>query len=189
VYSVGSEGDFNFELGMQETVGVDVCEYHIFDMGNYASKMPSELKNAHYHQWGIEKQGVSKSEKQGKRMYGLKDTVKMLGHENLDAIDVFKIDCEGCEFTSFTDWFIPEMPNLLQILVEVHTPPKNIALKFFDDLQANGYTRFHKEANIKYPRGGAIEYAFLKLSKEFFPESKLEINSKLDDTRKAPLSK
>ena len=56
VYSIGSRCKFEFELGMQRAVGVGTCEYHTFDMGDYQKCAPSELKNSHYHQWGIKKQ-------------------------------------------------------------------------------------------------------------------------------------
>ncbi len=89
-------------------------------MGNYEKEMPPELKRAYYHQWGLKKQedsnvdaprqwgmpwgfqkqdlGVKKLVT-GQKYYGLLDTIKMLGHEKLDVIDIFKIDCEfnrGC---------------------------------------------------------------------------------------------
>lgn len=177
VYSIGSNCDFQFELGMQNTVGVGTCEYHTFDMGNYERCIPEELENAHYHQWGIKTQENTGDEppQPGQRLYGLKDTMKLLGHDKLDAIDVFKIDCEGCEWASFGDWLDPDMPDLMQILVEIHKPPPHVATKFFDTLHAAGYARFHKEANIQFPSGAAIEYTFLKLAKDFFPESKLAL--------------
>ena len=73
-----------------------------------------ELKRAHYHKWGLKNQdpnflpprprGLSWFEKllysnskttvSGQTFYGLIDTIKMLGHEKLDVIDIFKIDCE-----------------------------------------------------------------------------------------------
>jgi hypothetical protein len=115
--------------------------------------------------------------KPGQEFYGLKDTVKMLGHENVGAIDVFKIDCEGCEWTTFDAWLQPDMPDLKQILIEIHKPPADIATYFFDTLQASGYARFHKEVNIICPEAGATEYSFIKLSKDFFPESKLVVKN------------
>ena len=93
VYSIGSSGDYTFELGMQKEVGVGTCEYHIFDFGDYENKMPKELERAYYHRWGLKKQtegswfGGKPSE--GKQYYGLLDTIKLLGHEDLDVIDIF----------------------------------------------------------------------------------------------------
>jgi hypothetical protein len=64
-------------------------------MGNFEGKMPKELKRAHYHQWGLMKQDPDvKTPVSGQKLYGLLDTIKMLGHEKLDVIDIFKIDCE-----------------------------------------------------------------------------------------------
>lgn len=183
VYSIGSNCDFQFELGMQRKLGVGTCEYHTFDMGDYEKCIPEELKNAHYHKWGIiaQQDNGDASPKPGQEFYGLKDTMKLLGHEKLDAIDVFKIDCEGCEWTCFYDWLDPDLPHLRQILVELHKPPPSIGLKFFDTLQAAGYVRTHKEANIQFPTGGAIEYAFLKLAKDFFPSRKLKVPKRNKD--------
>jgi hypothetical protein len=90
-------------------------------MGNFEGKMPKELKRAHYHQWGLKNQDPnftpprpqglpwfkklfnhnSKMLASGKKWYGLLDTIKMLGHEKLDVIDIFKIDCEFDR-----DWFL-----------------------------------------------------------------------------------
>jgi len=155
---------------MQRLVGEGTCEIHIFDMGDYEKKMPTELK-AHYHQWGLKKQkdtGKGTNKKvAGKEYFGLKDTIKKLGHDKLETIDIFKIDCEGCEWETFGDWMDPDIPNLQQILVEVHGAPKKHALKFFDGLKDAGYATFHKEPNIQFD-SGCIEYAFLKLDKEFF---------------------
>ena len=171
VYSIGSNGNFLFELGMQRTVCVGTCEYHIFDMDDYSDEMPKELQNAHYHQWGMKAQ-ADDGQQTKKKFYGLKDTIKMLGHDKLDAIDVFKIDCEGCEWKTFDTWLDPDIPDLMQILVELHKPPASIATRFFDSIQAAGYARFHKEVNTICPWAGAVEYGFLKLSKDFFPQSK-----------------
>lgn len=93
VYSIGSRGDFTFELGLQKEVGEGVCEYHIFDMGAY--KKPSELRRSHYHRWGLEKHNPnanatsSSSGGSKQRMQSLLGTIKQLGHENLDVIDIF----------------------------------------------------------------------------------------------------
>ena len=100
VYSIGSNGDFTFEMGVQHTVGVGVCEFHIFDFGNFESKIPRELKRAKYHRWGLGRQDnestTTKSDNSlpavptgDMNLYGLLDTIRKLGHEKLDVIDIF----------------------------------------------------------------------------------------------------
>jgi len=174
VYSFGSNGDFSFEDGFQRALGKDTCEIHIFDMGDYESKMPADL-NLHYHKWGLmaEPEGYDKNDNndikpENREFLTLRETVKVLGHEDLDAIDVFKIDCDKCEWKTFQDWVDPRMPRLQQILVETHNVPNKFVLSFFDTFEKEGYVRFHKEANVQFSDGDCFEYAFLKLDKEFF---------------------
>ena len=81
----------------QNEVGKGVCEFHIFDPGNYGHMIPPELERAHYHRWGLAKQKANEgssasancpSSKMGGNNYcGLRDTIKQLGHDKLDAID------------------------------------------------------------------------------------------------------
>jgi hypothetical protein len=167
VYSIGSNGDFGFELGMQNEVGEGVCEFHIFDMGSYANDMPKELKRATYHQWGLKKQGLDVLTRPGEKFYGVLDMIKLLGHDHLDIIDVFKIDCESCEWKNFRDWLLEEVPIFHQIQVEVHHAPGEEAIAFFDGLNDEGYLIFHKEPNIQFGPDN-IEYAFVKVEKSFF---------------------
>ena len=96
VYSVGSNGDYTFELGLQKEVGEGVCEFHIFDMGDYKEHRPKELKGrVYYHRWGLKKQGAAApahwNKKAGEinKFLGLKDTIRELGHEHLGVIDIF----------------------------------------------------------------------------------------------------
>ena len=81
---------------MQKEVGVGTCEFHIFDMGDYQHIIPSELKRAYYHQWGLKKRGVRapnvlREYKLGDtdKFHSLHATMKQLGHDMLDVIDVF----------------------------------------------------------------------------------------------------
>jgi len=148
IYSIGSNGDFNFELGMQKEVGEGVCEFHIFDMGDYEPKVPKELKRAYYHRWGLkaqEQDGDPMNALGGQTHYSLQDTIKLLGHDNLDVIGIFKIDCERCEWTTYQDWLGKGIPLLHQIQVEVHDAPGQTAIDFFDSFERAGYLRFHKE--------------------------------------------
>jgi hypothetical protein len=137
-------------------------------MGDYARKLPKKLKRAHYHRWGLEEQdpNVTKSVP-GKSYHGLRDTIKLLGHEDLEVIDIFKIDCESCEWDTYADWLDDDIPMLHQIQVETHDVPGEKALGFFDTLEAGGYLRYHKEANIlvseKFkPFGQCFEYGMIK---------------------------
>ena len=189
VYSVGSNGDFSFELGMQKEVGVGVCEYHIFDMGDYAKEVPPELKRAYYHKWGLEKQqpavvswfgSTDVKPVEGKEFYGLYDTVKLLGHEDLNVIDIFKIDCEGCEWKTYQDWLSDDIPMLHQIQVEVHKAPIG-TIDFFKSMEEFGYMRYHKESNIQWG-SDCIEYGFVKVEKAFM-DGKKELEEYSSNTR------
>ncbi|EJK74669.1 hypothetical protein THAOC_03642 [Thalassiosira oceanica] len=171
VYSVGSNGDFTFELGVQKEVGVGTCEFHIFDIDSYEHRVPKELKRASFHHWGLGtavKKGdvIPQRVNNGMRYKSLSDTVKELHHEKLDVIDIFKIDCEGCEWDTHRDWVSGKVPLMHQILVEVHKAPIDKVLNFFDSLEKEGYLRFHKEPNIQWS-ADCIEYAFVKVEKEF----------------------
>ena len=53
-----------------------------------------------------------------------------------------------------------------QIMVELHGSQLPTMVEIFQEFQKNGYVMFHKEANY-LNGGGAIEAAFLLLSKEF----------------------
>lgn len=171
VYSVGSNGDFNFEMGFQKEVGEGVCEYHIFDPGNFAHKMPKELKRGHYHQWGLKKQDANSTPNADERYQGLHDIIKLLGHEHLDTIDIFKIDCEKCEWKTYMDWVADGIPMLHQIQVEVHGVPAD-APQFYDSLELAGYMRYHKEPNIQF-NPGCIEYGMVKVDTKFMEGKRL----------------
>jgi len=98
--------------------------------------------------------------------------VEELGHQNR-VIDVFKIDCEGCEYETAANWFEAEAKHnivIRQIQVELHGIPVEATMKFFDLMYQQGYVIFHKEFNlVSIPTKDnlAIEYAFLKLDTEF----------------------
>jgi len=165
---------------MMNIVGNNTCEYHIFDINNYSHNVPKDLGRVYFHHWGISKQQDRHNEPdmskwkpaidaKGFKFFGLKDTIHLLGLENLDAIDVFKIDCEGCEFDTVHDWVSPDIPIMQQIQVEIHGARPNVK-EIFGILNDASYARFHKESNILY--NSCIEYAFIKLDPSFFPNKK-----------------
>lgn len=84
-----------------------------------------------------------------------------LGHER---VDLFKIDCEGCEWQSYQDW---AQADLRQILVEVHNSPPAVVNDFFFKLHDAGFVIFHKEPNTQFSNGNCQEIGFLKMAKSF----------------------
>jgi hypothetical protein len=119
---------------------------------------------------------VAQIEFQGRILKSLASIVKELGHVNR-TIDIFKIDCEGCEFSTVDSWAKASV-TMQQIQVEMHyntevagANKKVPADHFLSTLQNRNYVTFHKEPNTLGCKGGCIEYALLKLSPSFFPSS------------------
>jgi len=169
VYSIGSSGQFSFEEAILKEISPH-CEIHTFDPEEQGTDFSIRAPDGvHYHAWGVENK---RSDLTLTGQYKtLQDTFEELGHADR-TIDIFKIDCEGCEWTTFSDWFdAAEQNNIIlrQILVEVHSVNEHVD-RFFETLQSEGYVTFHKEANIKYAYGNfyAIEYAMLKLDASFY---------------------
>jgi hypothetical protein len=154
VYSVGSNGDFSFEESVLSEISKD-CEVHTFDpMEAGKWKTPSHVQ---YHSVAL---GMKQPAKP------LAELVKELGHTGR-RIDLFKIDCEGCEWETYKSWFGSGV-DIRQILVELHwraSPEK--AHAFFNFLFEQGYVIFNKEPNTLGCRGDCIEYSFLKMAPSF----------------------
>lgn len=177
VYSVGSNGDFSFEVALQKRL--PSCVIHIFDLDDFTSSMPRGLK-AHFHHWGFKPsyytnttewdtgfstQPWSDPARPHLKFKTLDETMDTLGHSR---VDIFKIDCEGCEWQSFKDW---TSADLRQILVEVHDSPAAVVNDFFQTLQNAGFVLFHKEANTQFANGKCQEVGFLKIAKSFFTDA------------------
>ena len=110
IYSVGSNGKVEFEQGIKEEIHQD-CEIHTFDLVHHNKRngmfeVALNGINATFHHWGFGTQQQSlDSKKRGKgyQFKTLKQTMIELGHENR-TIDIFKIDCEWCEWSTFPQW-------------------------------------------------------------------------------------
>jgi len=166
VYSVGSNGVFGFEKSINDLA--PNCEIHIFDPDDYSQKMKAaKIPNSSFHVWGL-KGSNAKINLTGKLkgraldFKSLEETMKVLGHAGR-AIHVFKIDCEGCEWSTYEDWL---SQDVRQILVETHGWNSRSRI-FFSDIRKAGFVMTHKESNI-LTKGNCMEYAFLKLAKTFF---------------------
>lgn len=167
VYSVGSNGKFQFELAVLEHVSKD-CEIHIFDMVKYFRKngkyhsipKAAEANDLIFHNWGIGKKYDN--------MKTFKETIQELHHEN-KIIDVMKIDCERCEYSQYKQWFEDwdELGmTIRQIMIEIHNSKFPGIVEMMTAFQDAGYVMFHKEANY-WNGGNCIEAAFLLLDKDF----------------------
>lgn len=158
VYSVGSANDFSFGEGVWKDVSPE-CEIHTFDptIGDRPSNLPVG-KNIQFHPWGL-------AFKDDGAYRTLPSIIKELGHTGRE-IDIFKIDCESCEWTTYTKWF-DNKTIIRQIQIEVHEGTEGEApvpaQSFMLFLQSKGYVIFHKEANILGCQGKCIEYAFILL--------------------------
>ena len=160
VYSVGSHGDFSFEQAVHREIGTH-CEVHTFDFGDFGAQ--AVAANATYHPWGFADTSFIDPAQGGRTFKTMPQTVEELGHTGR-TIDLFKIDCEGCEWQVYPTWLNAGV-HLRQILVEMHGNKGDEITRFFQNMYDNDYVVFHKEANTRFWRSGPFyEYSFLKLS-------------------------
>ena len=158
--------------------GLD-CDVHVFDpSGAYGHE--TAPPGVTYHGWGIKSGASDDDTALGAPPRGVGDpdfktfgeTVEELGHGGR-VLDVLKVDCKMCEWSTFQDWF-PESSGLgriSQILVETHGTPEAYVEDFFVTMRQEGYVIFHKEAATADFGGTCQDYSFLKLAPEFFEET------------------
>ena len=174
IYSVGSFDDFSFEEAITRDVS-SAREIHAFD--HTVSNPRNKPCGVHFHPLGL---GGAR-EPDGSDLKGLADIVVALGHKGR-TIDVLKIDCEGCEWSTYGSWFDADV-RVDEMLVEIHAgtidsnlneihqswlslivgeqlfgrgaldPSREpVAKRFFRRLYDEKFYIFHKEPNIKYSR-------------------------------------
>jgi|UniRef100_A0A8J9TDA8 hypothetical protein len=179
VYSFGSNGQYQFEDGLIDLIGHERCEIHVFDFGNF-DRSQNAGRNIHYHKWGLgssydEAYNIKlKSSGRHLEILTFQETQQRLNHVNR-TIDLFKIDCEWCEWSNYKDWVDVDAR---QILVEVHgLPSTNPATNplntkgsdFFNAFRENSYAMFSKELNPY--NSECYEIGYIKLAKEFWKSS------------------
>jgi len=177
VYSVGSDGDFSFEEAIRDKISAQ-CEVHTFDpnpVSFYNGENASPPDFVSYHAYPVGHDMGSRLESRGQESLGksIPTIIRELGHEGR-TIDLFKIDCEGCEFETYESLFGSDI-NIQQILIELHWNHCDRDMvrkvhKFFEHLQKHGYVAFHKEPNnVWNPEapGANVEYSFIRLGSNF----------------------
>mmetsp|Transcript_20039 Transcript_20039/g.40604 ORF Transcript_20039/g.40604 Transcript_20039/m.40604 type:complete len:372 (-) Transcript_20039:91-1206(-) len=159
VYSSGKREDgFDFESALLDVLGGEKsgCEIHVFRPG-MAVAAPKGLT---VHDWGFK---GSRMDVQGS-FKSMQETVGQLDHGGR-TVDLFVLDCNGCEFDTFRDWFQSGVV-FTQILVRVHSAP-TVINAFFTTLEEQGYAVFHRQPD-KISKGDNQDYSFLRLRPEFF---------------------
>lgn len=164
VYGVGG-GDFMFEKSIRDIS--ENCEIHGFDPTFDPEKKTELIKllNIKFHPIGIGSGTMLNHKKEPVEKMLIPDIMAKLGHVGR-RIDVFKIDCESCEFDVLPPIFqkIGEGEfEVGQILVEMHGTSHDRNAKFFASLQqAKSLFIFHKERNHDGCDGyRCVEYGIL----------------------------
>jgi hypothetical protein len=192
IYSVGSRGVYRFEDGiinilrenyMQSATTATTttivngwfpnCEIHVFDPNPMYKRDNDPIqRNIHYHAIGLKSSYQSFDYGPFPKSFeflSLQDIQQRLGHTDR-RIDIFKIDCEGCEWSTYLDWLQPSV-DIRQILIETHSIPTESAINvFFDRFFDMGFVPFSKEANshpMAKPTGQLFEWGFIKLHPNF----------------------
>lgn len=172
--STGNVNEYIFERELLKTIGT--CEIHVFSP-NDEPELHSTPSNIYFHPWGFKGEN-SKANDNSEHFFTVKNTLQALGHCG-KTIDVFSLDCEGCEFDIYKDLFLQDHGEkdidaeqckpaaLMQILVQVHGAPTKVTNDFFAAFQDQGYVTFHKGPSVE-ASGNEQDYGFLKLSNEFF---------------------
>lgn len=156
VYSFGSNNDFRWESTVQKIA--KNCEIHVFDHTVEQSKAPHGI---HFHGYGLTsyESGTLKT---------LRTIVSELNHEGR-TLDVLKVDCEGCEWSTFREWLTSAV-YINEVLVELHAgtqePHTNpFARQFMLEMYKNKMLIFHKEPNIRWSQGNklCVEYSLKRM--------------------------
>jgi hypothetical protein len=161
VYSIGSNYDDSFELAVLKYA--PNCEVHAFDPTLNMTKFEQEVGANGYQ---IHLLGLGHYERKlGNGMvYTLDVLMDKLGHTGR-RIDLFKVDCETCEYDSFPLVFElvrNRKVQINQIQIEMHGTNFEAIQRFFGQADAANYRIFHKERNHWGCQGyHCVEYALI----------------------------
>jgi hypothetical protein len=177
VYSFGSRGKIDFELGVLR-VRPD-CEVHTFDptvAGLPASAAADAaaagaLRHIRFHALGLAAANgvvpIGGACGAACPVRDLPTLLAALGHAAA-VVDILKIDIENMEYAALNDllWSCRFPPNVRMVLVELHAKtPRSFPLdaqRLFLGLAHAGFAIYAKEPNTVGCGGNCIEYAFIR---------------------------
>lgn len=160
MYSVGSNGEIEFESAIFNELNI---ESYTFDPTLTAANLEFVTKQRfiHFSEVGLTGEAnVSKALESLSARTTLSpnatmmNIIEMMGIHKHNYVDVFKVDCEGCETS-----FIPNLkenssrqkPLFGQLLIEFHRlDDVIITLPMLEILENLGYRLFHSEPNYYY---------------------------------------
>ena len=178
MYSIGCNLDTAFERDIIARTG-GACEVHIFDPTVDATLLAEESSK-----WGYKLHSIGLAAAEGEfrfhkngvtRSYPAKtlpQMMELLGHTGRE-ITLFKVDCEGCEFSAFrpiVDECAAGRLRIGQLQIEMHIPgliqggKANLTAldTWFAGADACGLRLFHKERNNWGCKGWrCLEFAFV----------------------------
>ena len=167
VYSIGSNNNILFEKAVKNFID---CETHTFDP-TLSSPFRGDAY-ASFHPWGLGNDGETIHYEQGHKnatftSYSLEHMMKDLGHTGR-TIDIFKIDCERCEYSAMHPVFDAIAKGTIQIdqiLIELHSASYETITSFFEGVDKAGMRIVHKERNGWGCKGSrCVEYALVRES-------------------------
>ncbi|KAF4661713.1 hypothetical protein FOL46_005631 [Perkinsus olseni] len=162
IYSVGYGNSFSFEAAFHDEVN-DNAEIFVFEIDRELYEKAVRVGPAFitWKHWGL-----ASRDDRAKEHFTLPTMRRMLGHADR-VIDIFKIDCEGCEFDTFRTWFDVKNDKSLptQILIEVHWRDPKSARSLLEYLMELDYIIFRREPNYlaksSYMEFGLVQRSFI----------------------------
>ncbi|KAF4691031.1 hypothetical protein FOZ60_016395 [Perkinsus olseni] len=162
IYSVGYGNSFSFEAAFHDEVN-DNAEIFVFEIDKELYEKAVRVGPAYitWKHWGL-----ASRDDRAKEHFTLPTMRRMLGHADR-VIDIFKIDCEGCEFDTFRTWFDGKNDKSLptQILIEVHWRDPKSARSLLEYLMELDYVIFRREPNYlarsSYMEFGLVQRSFI----------------------------
>ena len=149
VLSIGSNNDWSFEEAIFQLN--PLCKIYTIDHTIVPKNKPSFVN---WYNVGL---GATKHD-----LISTMDEILQITGLSNSSIDILKIDCEGCEWRVYQDFF---KGFFRQIMIELHDVGKNFEVNnFFEAMNDNGYVIFHKEPNTFGCSGDCIEYSFIRLN-------------------------